>query len=76
MSDIVNFNSGTTGGTAWSGKIIGFAHFGNNPTNHPIIVLVSRDTSDWDIGFNDFQVAITKMEDGQNSLTGRDRVRP
>ena len=71
MGDIVNFNSGTTGGTSWSGKIIGAAHYGNNPSVHPIIiVLVSADTSDWFIGLNDIQVTISKVEDGWISLMG------
>ena len=71
MSDIVNFNSGTTGGTSWSGKIIGAAQHGNNPTNLPVIVMLeSGNDFDWLIGFNDIEVTITKVKNGQSFLKG------
>ena len=71
MSDVRVFDSATQGGTSWSREIIGVTYFGNNPSNHPIIImLVSGDAFGWLIGFNNIQVTITKVEGGQSSLKG------
>lgn len=71
-SDIVNFNSGTRGGTLWSGKITGAQYYGNNPSDNPIVIkLVSGDMFDWYIMFNFDGLVITKIREGQNSIVGQ-----
>lgn len=50
-SQIIAIDSGASGGTSWSGKIIGVAEYDN--TNDPIVVkLESGSGRDWFIGFN------------------------
>jgi hypothetical protein len=50
---IAYFNSGTTGGTYWSGRLIGVADYGNNPDNYPIMVkLEVGGQSDYFVSFN------------------------
>ena len=52
-TDIAFFNSGTTGGTSWSGRLIGMSDYGNNPYNHPIILKLETGTgSDYFVSFN------------------------
>jgi hypothetical protein len=52
-TDIAYFNSGTTGGTSWHGRIIGVADYGNNPNNYPIMVkLEVGGPSDYFVSFN------------------------
>ncbi len=47
------FNSGTTGGTSWKGRLIGVADYKNNPDNHHFILkLETGNDSDWFLGFN------------------------
>jgi hypothetical protein len=52
-TDVAFFNSGTTGGTSWSGRLIGMSDYGNNPYNHPIILKLETGVgSDYFVSFN------------------------
>ena len=52
-TDVAFFNSGTTGGTSWRGRLIGMSDYGNNPYNHPIILKLETGTvSDYFVSFN------------------------
>ena len=52
-TDIAYFNSGTTGGTSWSGRLIGAADYGNNPNKYPIMVKIEvGGASDYFVSFN------------------------
>ena len=52
-TDVAYFNSGTTGGTYWRGRLIGIADYGNNPDNHPVILKLETGTgSDYFVSFN------------------------
>jgi len=52
-TDVAFFNSGTTGGSFWSGRLIGMSDYGNNPYNHPIILKLETGTgSDYFVSFN------------------------
>ena len=47
------FNSGTSGGKKWKGKLIGLSDYANNPENHPMVIkLETGRGSDWFMGFN------------------------
>lgn len=68
VSDIASFDSGTTGGTSWSGSIVGAQYQGNNPTGNPIILkLVTSSTSDWFIWLHGTRVTITRTREDQSS---------
>ncbi|EJK70780.1 hypothetical protein THAOC_07835 [Thalassiosira oceanica] len=50
---IQNFNSGTSPGTHWRGKIIGVADYTNNHGQHPLVIKLETGTpQDWFVGFN------------------------
>jgi hypothetical protein len=52
-TDVAFFNSGTTGGTSWRGRLIGVADYAKNPFNHPIILKLETGTgSDYFVSFN------------------------
>jgi hypothetical protein len=52
-TDIAYFNSGTAGGTSWSGRLIGVADYGNNPNKYPIMVKIEvGGASDYFVSFN------------------------
>ena len=53
-SDTIVWNSGTRGGTSWSGSIIGIADYRNNPNQRPVVVKLESGTSNNDlfVGFN------------------------
>ena len=72
LSDVRNFDSGTQGGTSWTGALIGVNdHYNNNPSHLPTIVMLeSDDGAYWFIGFNHYHVTITKWQSGVHSLRG------
>ena len=50
---IKNFNSGTSPGTHWRGKIVGLADYTSNHAHHPIVIkLETGNPRDWFVGFN------------------------
>ena len=52
-TDIAFFNSRTSGGTFWLGRLIGVADYGDNPNNHPIVLkLETGGESDYFVSFN------------------------
>lgn len=64
------WNSGTTGGTHWSGKIIGIADYNNNPDHYPIVVKIeSGSPQDVFIGFNRVKDANRDAKDAINKVT-------
>lgn len=53
LTDTQVWNSGTTGGTQWSGTVIGIADYNMNAGSHPIVLKVeSGGPNDLFIGFN------------------------
>jgi hypothetical protein len=53
QSDTLVWNSGTTSGEKWSGKIIGIADYNNNPDSLPVVVKVETGSpQDLFVGFN------------------------
>jgi len=73
------WNSGTIGGTTWSGSIIGIADYKNNPNTRPVVVkLESGGPDDLFVGFNraaginrdtaDARDQVTVIESGNDGL--------
>ncbi len=49
----VSFDSGSTGGTSWRGRLTGLSDYNNNPDGHPITLkLETGGQADWFIAFN------------------------
>ncbi|KAL3804017.1 hypothetical protein HJC23_006408 [Cyclotella cryptica] len=70
LTDTQVWNSGTAGGTQWSGKIIGIADYNNNPEYHPVVVKIESGTpQDIFIGFNRVKGATRDTTDGMNKVT-------
>ena len=68
---IIAFDSGTEGGSSWSGTLTGAANYANNPNHQPTtVMLTTNDDSSWFVGLNNSEVTITKLQGGQYSLMG------
>ncbi|KAL7543067.1 hypothetical protein ACHAXR_012379, partial [Thalassiosira sp. AJA248-18] len=68
--DIKEWNSGTTGGTNWSGKIIGIADYKNNPNSRPVVVkLESGGPNDLFVGFNRAEGNNKEVADARDQVT-------
>jgi hypothetical protein len=53
VTDIQEWDSGTVGGTIWSGQIVGVAEYGINPRDRPVVLKLETGTdTDLYIGFN------------------------
>jgi len=65
----VKFNSGTTSGTSWLGKIIGVADYSNNPSNHPIVLELETGGANWFIGFNRATGINADVHEAENEVT-------
>ena len=69
-TDIALFNSGTSGGTSWRGKIIGVADYGNNPSNFPIMLkLETGGGSDYFVSFNRATGVNSEVQEASNRVT-------
>ena len=64
------WNSGTVGGTQWSGAIIGIADYNNNPNSRPVVVkLESGGPDDLFVGFNRAKGINIDVADARNQVT-------
>ena len=69
-SDTIVWNSGTRGGTSWSGSIIGIADYRNNPNQRPVVVkLESGKADDLFVGFNLATGVNRDVSEGRNQVT-------
>ena len=67
---IQSWNSGTTGGTSWSGKIIGLADYGSNPNDLPFILKLETGTaSDYFVSFNRASGVNSEVQQAANQVT-------
>ncbi len=69
-TDIAFFNSGTSGGSSWRGKIIGVADYYNNPSNFPIMLkLETGGGADYFISFNRARGVNSEVQQAKNQVT-------
>lgn len=67
---IQSWNSGTTGGTSWRGKIIGLADYGSNPNDLPFILKLETGTaSDYFVSFNRASGVNSEVQQAANQVT-------
>ena len=67
---IQNFNSGTSPGTHWRGKIIGLADYTSNHGQHPIVIkLETGNPRDWFVGFNHKSGVNSEVVEAGNRVT-------
>lgn len=67
---IQSWNSGTTGGTSWRGKIIGLADYGSNPNDLPFILKLETGTaSDYFVSFNRASGINSEVQQAANQVT-------
>jgi len=69
-SNTIVWNSGTRGGTSWSGHIIGIADYQNNPNQRPVVVKLESGTSnDLFVGFNRAVGVNRDVSEARNQVT-------